>query len=393
MVAVAQELRVTADTVCKRRRHLLAERLACPTDEPRPDRPPTISVDQVEAVVVTTLEQLPKSATHWSRKSMAQHSGLSTDPLFVEKVYDVVGLYFNPPEGAVVLSVDEKSQIQALDRSQPVLPIMPGMPERRTHDYVRNGLTTLFAAFDVATGEVITALHRRHRAAEFKKFLIRIDKEVPRTPTDPPDRGQLRHPQDPCDQGLAGQAPTVRAALHPDWLLLDQPGRAVVRLPRPPDDPPRRTQEHPGPRSRHPSLRQRLEQRPQAIHLDQDSRRDSRLPRPLLPTDLRRRTLEPRRMLQRLQPRAPLLPLEGGGALRCQAPDCDVHRSTHGRVAGRTITSTLRQSSGSTSSPTTAVHSTTGPLPASPPAAGPRDPAGAELARCRSMFHVPLHCS
>lgn len=97
----------------------------------------------------------------------------------MEKVHDVVGLYFNPPEGAVVLSVDEKSQIQALDRSQPVLPIMPGMPERRTHDYVRNGLTTLFAAFDVATGEVITALHRRHRAAEFKKFLIRIDKEVP----------------------------------------------------------------------------------------------------------------------------------------------------------------------------------------------------------------------
>jgi transcriptional regulator with XRE-family HTH domain len=150
----------------------------------------------VEAVVVTTLEELPKNATHWSRKSMAEHSGLSkstvgriwrkfqlkphlTDTLFVEKVYDVVGLYFNPPEGAVVLSVDEKSQIQARDRSQPVLPIMPGMPGRRTHDYVRNGLTTLFAAFDVATGEVISALHRRHRAAEFKKFLIRIDKEVP----------------------------------------------------------------------------------------------------------------------------------------------------------------------------------------------------------------------
>ncbi|WP_443063355.1 IS630 family transposase [Streptomyces sp. NBC_00445] len=203
IVAVARELRVTADTVRKWRRRFLAERLDGLADEPRPGRPPTISVDQVEAVVVTTLEQLPKNATHWSRTSMAQHSGLSkstvgriwrqfqlkphladtfklsTDPLFVEKVYDVVGLYFNPPEGAVVLSVDEKSQIQALDRSQPVLPIMPGMPERRTHDYVRNGLTTLFAAFDVATGEVITALHRRHRAAEFKKFLIRIDKEVP----------------------------------------------------------------------------------------------------------------------------------------------------------------------------------------------------------------------
>ncbi|WP_225079778.1 IS630 family transposase [Streptomyces sp. CoT10] len=203
IVEVARNLRISADTVRKWRRRFLAERLDGLADEPRPGRPPTIGVDRVEAVVIATLEEIPKNATHWSRKSMAEHSGLSkstvgqiwrkfqlkphltdtfklsTDPFFVEKVYDVVGLYFNPPEGAVVLSVDEKSQIQALDRSQPVLPMMPGMPERRTHDYVRNGLTTLFAAFDVATGEVISSLHRRHRAAEFKKFLIRIDKEVP----------------------------------------------------------------------------------------------------------------------------------------------------------------------------------------------------------------------
>ncbi|WP_439681775.1 IS630 family transposase [Embleya sp. MST-111070] len=203
IVAVARDLRVAADTVRKWRRRFLVDRLHGLVDESRPGWPPTIDVERVEAVVIATLEEIPRNATHWSRKSMADRSGLSkstvgriwrrfqlkphladtfklsTDPLFVEKVHDVVGLYFNPPEGAVVLSVDEKSQIQALDRSQPVLPMMPGMPERRTHDYLRNGLTTLFAAFDVATGEVITALHRRHRAAEFRKFLIRIEKEVP----------------------------------------------------------------------------------------------------------------------------------------------------------------------------------------------------------------------
>ncbi|MFJ9844847.1 IS630 family transposase [Kitasatospora sp. NPDC101155] len=202
IVGVARELGIAADTARKWRR-LLAEGLDGLANEPRPGRPPTIAVDEVEAVVVATLEEIPKNATHWSRSSMAARSGLSkstvgriwrkfqlkphladtfklsTDPLFVEKVHDVVGLYFDPPEGAVVLSVDEKSQVQALNRSQPVLPMMPGMPERRTHDYVRNGLTTLFAAFDTSSGKVITSLHRRHRAAEFRKFLVKIDQEVP----------------------------------------------------------------------------------------------------------------------------------------------------------------------------------------------------------------------
>ncbi|MFV2110597.1 IS630 family transposase, partial [Micromonospora sp. LOL_015] len=200
---VAASLGVHLSTVGKWRRRFLKLRLDGLVDEERPGRPPSISLDRVEDVVVATLAQTPRNATHWSRGSMADRSGLSkstigriwrdfglkphradtfklsTDPLFIEKVVDVVGLYHNPPERAVVLCVDEKSQVQALDRSQPVLSMMPGMPERRTHDYARNGVTSLFAAFNIADGTVISELHRRHRAVEFRKFLITIDRTVP----------------------------------------------------------------------------------------------------------------------------------------------------------------------------------------------------------------------
>ncbi len=200
---LAQQLSLSISTIRKWRNRFAEDRLDGLVDEPRPGRPRTISDAQVEAVITRTLESSPKNATHWSTRSMAEESGLnqtavsriwrafglqphrqdswklSKDPLFIDKIHDVVGLYLNPPERAVVLCVDEKSQIQALDRTAPVLPMLPGTPARATHDYVRAGTSTLFAALDLSSGKVLGKLHSRHRAIEFKKFLQAIDREVP----------------------------------------------------------------------------------------------------------------------------------------------------------------------------------------------------------------------
>lgn len=200
---VARELAVTPQTVGKWRSRFVARRLEGLLDEPRPGQPRRVGDAEVERVIAATLHRQPKAATHWSTRSMAKEAKLnqtavsriwrafglqphrtetfklSTDPLFIDKVRDIVGLYLNPPKRAVVLCVDEKSQIQALSRSQPMLPLSFGIPERRTHDYMRHGTTSLFAALELATGRVIGQLHRRHRSNEFLKFLRRIDQNVP----------------------------------------------------------------------------------------------------------------------------------------------------------------------------------------------------------------------
>jgi transposase len=200
---VARRLGVDRGTVRKWRTRFAEHGLDGLHDEPRPGAPRTVTDDHVELVIVKTLEETPTDATHWSTRSMAKATGmsqsavgriwrafglkphltetfkLSPDPLFIEKVRDVVGLYLNPPEGALVLCVDEKSQIQALDRTSPVLPLRPGLPERRTHDYVRGGTTNLYAALDVASGKVIADMTERHRAQEFRGFLNQINRSVP----------------------------------------------------------------------------------------------------------------------------------------------------------------------------------------------------------------------
>ena len=200
---IATRLGTDPNTVGKWRRRFAEHRCDGLYDEPRPGTPRKIGDDEIAETIRKTLEETPPDATHWSLRSMARATGyapstvhriwkafglqphrsetfkLSTDPLFVDKVRDIVGLYLTPPERALVLCVDEKSQIQALDRTQPLLPMRPGQPERRSHDYTRHGTTSLFAALDIATGKVIGKCYPRHRAAEFLKFLREIEAAVP----------------------------------------------------------------------------------------------------------------------------------------------------------------------------------------------------------------------
>jgi transposase len=202
--AVAKRLHITGATVCKWRERFRVNRLEGLLDEPRPGAPRSITDAQVEQVVTKTLESMPENSTHWSSRLMAKKIGLSQtaivriwhafrlqphrvenfkfskDPQFVEKVRDIVGLYMNPPDRAIVLCVDEKSQVQALNRTQPILPLAPGVPARQSHDYERHGVTSLLAALDVASGVTISNCYRRHRHQEFLRFLNDIDANLPR---------------------------------------------------------------------------------------------------------------------------------------------------------------------------------------------------------------------
>ena len=262
-------------TVGKWRRRFVERDLDGLLDEPRPGVPRKIGDAKVDSVIVQTLESQPSGATHWSTRSMARHSGistssvgriwrafglqphrvetfkLSTDPLFVDKVRDIVGLYINPPDLALVLCVDEKTQIQALDRSQPLLPMRPGRVERRSHDYQRHGTTSLFAALDIATGRVTGRCYRRHRAVEFRKFLATVEQVVP---ADLDIHLMLdnyaTHKAPPVSP-----PPALSPPLHADQRLLAQPGRTLVCAPRRQAD-----------QARHPSQRQPAQARHHRLH-------------------------------------------------------------------------------------------------------------------------------
>ena len=294
-------------TAGKWRSRFLASRLEGLTDEPRPGRPRTITDEHVEKVIAATLEQQPPDGdTHWSTRSMARSAGLSqtavsriwrafglkphavqtfklsTDPYFVEKVRDVVGLYMSPPENAIVLCVDEKSQIQALDRTAPCLPMLPATPARMTHDYVRNGTTSLFAALDVATGSVIGQSYRRHRHQEFLRFLKLIDKAVPKDLDLHLVLDNYATHKTPAVKEWLLKHPRFHLHFTPDQRIVAEPGRAVVRRADQPQAPPVSPPQRHRTRGRHPQVDQRVEQGPQAVRLDQDRRRDPRNPRRLL---------------------------------------------------------------------------------------------------------------
>ena len=282
-------------TVIMWKKRYAAEGIGGLEDRPKPGKPRT--TDDV-AIVLATLEPPPErlGVTHWSSRLLAAELGLSnvkvadvwreyglqpwraesfkfsTDPQLEAKVRDVIGLYLNPPDKAVVLCVDEKPQAQALERAAPVLPLRPGVPEKRSHDYVRHGTTTLFAALEAATGKVTGACYPRHRHEEFLAFLRQVAKAYPRGQAAHRLR-QLRHAQPPGRPGLAGQEPPDHAALHADVGVVAEHGGDLLLDHHPAGHPPRQLHLGRGPHRRDRDLHRRLERPLPPLHLDQDRRR------------------------------------------------------------------------------------------------------------------------
>jgi transposase len=262
-------------------------------DAPRSRRRRILSEEVIQEIVRKTTQETPPARTHWSTRSLAKAMGLSPstigrvwrshglkphltrsfklsrDPRFLEKMDDVIGLYLNPPEHALVFSVDEKSQIQALDRTQPGLPLVPGRSGTMTHDYKRHGTTTLFTALNTLDGTVIGKCMSRHRHQEWIKFLGLIDRKTPQRQRDSPDRGQLRDPQTSQCPSLAGASSTLQTSLHSDQCLMAQHGRAL--LPRPDAEPtaPRCLPQRRGPDYRGRGVLGLPQPRSQAVHLDE----------------------------------------------------------------------------------------------------------------------------
>ena len=268
--AVAERVPASANCVCKWRERFRVRRLPGLTDEPRPGAPRKATDDQIVDVITRTLEGPPAHATQWTTRGLADVAGLSkttigriwqtfglqshrldtfklsADPQFVEKVRDIVGLYLCPPDRAIVLSMDEKSQVQALDRTRPLLPMRPGIPARQTHDYIRHGTTSLFAALEVATGKVIGQCHRRHRHQEFLKFLDRVDAAVAAGPRRARDHGQLRDAQSAEGHPLVCAPSALSPAFHADECELAQSSRTLLLDDHDATDSPRHLRERAG---------------------------------------------------------------------------------------------------------------------------------------------------
>ena len=293
-LAIATELRITRQTAGRWRQRFVQKRLDGLVDEPRPGTPRRLSDAQVEQVITDTLEKTPRDATHWSTRTLAKELELShatvgriwrafglqphrsetfklsRDPLFVDKVRDVVGLDLAPPDRALVLSVDEKSQIQALDRTAPVLPMTFGSPERRTHDYRRHGTTSLFAALDVATGKVIGECHRRHRSQEFLQFLETIDARVPADLDVHLILDNYGTHKTAARAAMVRPAPAVSPPFHTDQRVVAQSRRTLVRAAQPEADQARRAPQCPCAGDRHSRVSRDHQQSTETVRLDEN---------------------------------------------------------------------------------------------------------------------------